>query len=336
MRRTGIAIITVLALGLTACGGSDEPAPADQAATGVAPAPETNQGDTEQDPGPADGAVFDFTYLTQGPSTSMTVEIGESLAEGLGSTVDELLIERAVFTPRELDGVEYCAADIALTWKDPNKPEEIASSNQAETDLAEEKSELMTKLLEVFGAATTQEFVSMYDAMQPGTPEAEAFAEAMQHIESGDAGEVSAIAVPANQTLNARGGRPSGAEIVAEWEKELDNYFASEQGEVDSATGLTKVAEALGKRSVEPLADFDTANPESGFYLSDDYQTAVEVGRCARAAVDTDRAFYWQLRTTDTEVAHVEVAVMVDGTVSIADSEVEGMMQDANGMWIAD
>lgn len=229
MRRTGIAIITILALGLTGCSGGDEPAPSDQAATGVAPAPETNQGESDQDAGPTDGATFDFTNLTEGPSTSMTVEIGESLANGLGSTVDELLIERVVITPLEME-TGTCAATWDLTW---------------------------------------------------ASPEAR------------------------NTALNA--------------ESPVFTAF----GYQDSGTGK--------------LSDFDpSVDPEKNLYVADDLSSAVRVRPCGASPVDMDKASGFEFRTMDDGVAEVDFVIMADGTVSIADSEVDDMVQDSNGMWIQD
>lgn len=61
-------------------------------------------------------ATYDFSNPMQGPSTEITVEIGESLAKAIGPKVDQLPVKKFKLTPYKLDTAQYCAATIEFEW----------------------------------------------------------------------------------------------------------------------------------------------------------------------------------------------------------------------------
>ena len=118
------------------CGGPAQPAeqgqPSESTSGSQAIAPvETGN---EVDPGTVvtevSGAVFDFSNLTEGPASPITVEIPADLQEAMGPKADELLLERAILTPYELDGSTWCAVKMEFEWA-PGAHERISSAKNA-------------------------------------------------------------------------------------------------------------------------------------------------------------------------------------------------------------
>lgn len=325
-----------LALSLSACGGAEEPA--HEQGAPVAPV-ETNQADDSHRDAAASGVVFDFTYQTQGPSNPLTVRMGDDLRAALGSKADQLLISEVVLTPYPMDGVEHCAAQMELTWNDPDFPLQAAGSTEAQERLDERSQELMDEFLARFGVETPEEFVAMLDALEPGTPEADAFAEAWQSFQYGHS-HVDAVASNAIRKLSDAGSQASAAQdIVDAVEAEIASDGAGAQEEIDATTPEANVAQhALGfPGTVKPLVELDPADPDTGLYMAEDYQSAVRVVRCASSVMDMDRSAGFEFRNAEGEdIAEVDFVVMADDTISIASSEVDGLQQDANGMWISD
>lgn len=330
MRRPPLVAATLaLALSLSACGGVEEPAP-EQGAP-IAPV-ETNQaGDDERD-AVASGATFDFTYQTQGPSNPLTVRMSDDLRAALGPKADQLVISEVILTPYALDGVEHCATEMTFTWNDPDFPLHAAGSTEAQERLDERSQDSMDEFLEAFGVTTPEEFVTMFDALEPGTPGADAFAEAWITLDHSNP-----IAANAVRSL-PQGQEPTGQDIIDAVEAEIASDGAGAQVEIDATTPETRVSRAaLYHNTAQPLAELDASNPEQGLYLAPDYQSAVNVMRCAASAMDTQRTSTFVFRDTEgDDVAEVDFVVMADDTVSIASSEVDGLARDANGMWIGD
>jgi hypothetical protein len=135
----------------------------------------------------------------------------------------------------------------------------------------------------------------------------------------------------------------SGAEYCA---LELTIDYADDALDVLSAplgddTPAESLAQRLGFSSVVPTDAFDPDAPESGTYISEDFETAIIVTGCATSATDPDEGteiifpvFDEEYSDGVDEFAEASVSVMADGTLGVS-GEVAGYTQDANGDWIA-
>jgi hypothetical protein len=139
--------------------------------------------------------------------------------------------------------------------------------------------------------------------------------------------------------LKARLMREFGVETVEEAEASAPGGAA----EVEEIVGNLEQGPYTAKPAWAPLTaapadDLDDADPELGWYLSDDSETLTFVQTCASDALDDDSsdefAFPIESDGTITTFASVELNVMKSGTLTVIEAEVSDYERDSNGDWI--
>lgn len=90
--------------------------------------------------------------------------------------------------------------------------------------------------------------------------------------------------------------------------------------------------------NAKPMAEFDEAAPEEGFYVSEDFGKLTRVTSCALIPQDSENFSELPMNRNDSEngianFATARVTVMKDGTVWTV-GEVDGFTQDSNSNWV--
>lgn len=271
-------------------------------------------GDGDGAAGPT-GPVFEFQPEGVEPADEITIRVPDGLREAMGAGAEGLIAEEITATAHELDGVDRCAVDLAVTYGD-GQPDALLERDSDESRSAAEAERLMEKL----GVSSVEEVAAEVDRIiesniEEGTPgrtagDVNELLDYMLDYEEGDTGQdVVDRALEGN-------GKSSG----------------------DSVAGAFDVADLSG--AGRPIAELDAADPEQGAYVSEDLSTLTAVGLCSASPNDEDDAIEASLPLIDEDgdvkdAATVEISVMTDGTLGVM-GEVSGYVQDANGNWIAD
>lgn len=107
--------------------------------------------------GPQQG-VFEFESA-YGDSTTgeLVIRVPEALIEAAGSDADGLLVREVRATPRELDGAQYCAVDLAMTYAG-DAPDVLTEPSMTRSEReAQAEDEFERRLTGDFGVSTEEE-----------------------------------------------------------------------------------------------------------------------------------------------------------------------------------
>ena len=273
--------------------------------------------------------VYDFTrseYLE--PAPSVLIQIPDELRETAGADAEGLLVTSLLVNSRESEGSQYCAADLEVSYSDDAFETLTApryTEEDAEEDVDSEIIDLANRDLYIpVGSADELEEHLLEQVEEYPDFEEElidrlwyAYSEHMQDLRDAPA--------TIEETLQ---------EVRAGYREFYDEKVA----EADQAPDRENVSPRLSLGSSYSMDDFDEADLEKGSYFSEDLESVTVVSDCARSSTDEDSLipFRFPARTEDGHrtFASVDLTVMRNGDVSVADSEVDGYVVDANGDWI--
>ncbi|MFD6176791.1 MULTISPECIES: hypothetical protein [unclassified Isoptericola] len=313
-RTLATATVGAAALLLAACSGGDGgPTSADEAGTDAH--------------GRAASTVFDFPLDGIEPATDVTVVVPDDLREALGVQAGAVLVDSIHVTAHDLDGLDHCAADLAITYADGGL-EAIAGPVDAEAAAEEARDFAEHELLSAFDVSSLDEAAARVDDLieQEGT----GLRSQLVHIGlvGSDMGD-----------LYEEG--DTGAELVAKGISSAEESAAEHARKVTATPVADRIAPALDLAETgAPASELDDAAPEDGVYVTDDGSTVTVVGDCAADPFDPDEAVELEIPATDddgdlTSFAEVQLTTMTDGTVWVGGS-VDDYIRDANGDWISD
>lgn len=297
MRRTATMTTTLVALGgaallLAGCsGGSDATA---------------GTGGTS-----GDSAANVYEFQTNGiePSEEITIRVPDDLREAMGADADSMVVDQIVATAHDVEGVEYCAVDLAISYTD-GQPDSLIKEG-SETGM---RSGAEQELLEAFDVASLDDVAAKLDTI---------IAEADKQ------------GTDVDMLLRENGYDVLigyyGTESHNTGQAMIDYYMEDSTFRADDS-GASVVASALGLGSGEARAqsDLDESVPKEGTYVGDDLTTITRVSDCAASATDPDNAISMTLPS----VGAVQLSVMTDRTIGVA-GEVDDYSRDANDNWIA-
>lgn len=297
MRRTPTMTTAFAALGgaallLAGCsGGSDASAGADE--TGGDPA----------------ANVYEFQTNGIEPAEEISIRVPDDLREAMGADADGMVVDQIVATAHDVEGVEYCAVDLAISYTD-GQPDSLIKEG-SETGM---RSGAEQELLEAFDVASLDDVAAKLDTI---------IAEADKQ------------GTDVDMLLRENGYDVLigyyGTESHNTGQAMIDYYMEDSTFRADDS-GASVVASALGLGSGEARAqsDLDESVPKEGTYVGDDLTTITRVSDCAASATDPDNAISMTLPS----VGAVQLSVMTDGTIGVA-GEVDDYSRDANDNWIA-
>lgn len=251
-----------------------------------------------------------FEWQTNGiePAEEITIRVPGDLREAMGSDADGMVVDQIVATAHDVEGVEYCAVDLAISYTD-GQPDSLIKEG-SETGM---RSGAEQELLEAFDVASLDDVAAKLDTI---------IAEADKQ------------GTDVDMLLRENGYDVLigyyGTESHNTGQAMIDYYMEDSTFRADDS-GASVVASALGLGSGEARAqsDLDESAPEEGTYVSDDLTTVTRVGDCAASATDPDNAISMTLPS----VGSVELSVMTDGTIGVA-GEVDWYMRDSSNNWI--
>ncbi|MGO1808553.1 MAG: hypothetical protein ACTH01_13465 [Micrococcaceae bacterium] len=295
MRRT-TTMTTIAALGgavllLAGCsGGSD-------ASTG-----------TDETGGETAAGVYEFQINGIEPAEEITIRVPNDLREAMGSDADGMVVDQIVATAHDVEGVEYCAVDLAISYTD-GQPDNLIKEG-SETGM---RSGAEQELLEAFDVASLDDVAAKLDTIIAEADKQGTDVDMLLR-ENGYDVLIGYYGTESHNTGKAM----------------IDYYMEDSTFRADDS-GASVVASALGLGSGEARAqsDLDESAPKEGTYVSDDLTTVTRVGDCAASATDPDNAISMTLPS----VGSVELSVMTDGTIGVA-GEVDGYMRDSSNNWI--
>lgn len=251
-----------------------------------------------------------FEWQTNGiePAEEITIRVPDDLREAMGSDADGMVVDQIVATAHDVEGVEYCAVDLAISYTD-GQPDSLIKEG-SETGM---RSGAEQELLEAFDVASLDDVAAKLDTI---------IAEADKQ------------GTDVDMLLRENGYDVLigyyGTESHNTGQAMVDYYMEDSTFRADDS-GASVVASALGLGSGEARAqaDLDESAPEEGTYVGEDYTTITRVSDCAASATDPDNAISMTLPS----VGSVELSVMTDGTIGVA-GEVDGYMRDSSESWI--
>lgn len=251
-----------------------------------------------------------FEWQTNGiePAEEITIRVPDDLREAMGSDADGMVVDQIVATAHDVEGVEYCAVDLAISYTD-GQPDSLIKEG-SETGM---RSGAEQELLEAFDVASLDDVAAKLDTI---------IAEADKQ------------GTDVDMLLRENGYDVLigyyGTESHNTGQAMVDYYMEDSTFRADDS-GASVVASALGLGSGEARAqaDLDESAPEEGTYVGEDYTTITRVSDCAASATDPDNAISMTLPS----VGSVELSVMTDGTIGVA-GEVDGYMRDSSNNWI--
>lgn len=313
-----------------------------------------------------DGLVYDFESILGEPAPEIAVIVPQSLIDAAGPDGQGLLYTSAKFSAHELPGAKYCAVDVAPSYIDGaieqlSKP----SVDDRELEKAEEEyQQRLDQLFQGFKASTKEEVAQLYfDSLQMADSdktnyyerELQKFAEPNIDVLYDEAWakepkiEIDDIEKIENITdLFQQDTFDRIIDYVIETTHE--NLLSAAQEKIDKANEVP-IAKRIVDRvnlpsTIFPMSEFDEAAPEEGTYYSDDYRSFTVVQSCALSPMDDETGKYFNLRflypseqegsQSTTTLASLTIVTMKNGTVSVADSSVNGYVRDSNGDWIAE
>lgn len=278
------------------------------------PAASTDGNDTDE----ASSSVFEFQVNGIEPAEEITIHVPDDLREAMGADADSMVVDQIVATAHDVEGVEYCAADLAITYVD-GQPDGLVSAGSD----AGQRSQAEEALLERSEASSIDEIVTEVDEIIADGKE--------RGLTAQQIGEKIQMFAGIQGTFYTDGA--TGQEVV-------DGFLSGgSEGETTNAGIITKALALTSSKEPSALSDFDESAPEAGTYIADDSSAVTVVGDCAASATDPDAAIEIELPSVDADgkvdtTATVRVSVMTDGTIGVA-GEVNDYTRDANENWIA-
>lgn len=276
--------------------------------------------ETPTDGTDGDSAANVYEFQTNGiePSEEIAIRVPDDLREAMGADADSMVVDQIVATAHDVEGVEYCAADLAITYAE-GQPDGLVSAGSD----AGQRAQAEEALLERSEASSIDEIVAEVDEIIADGEE-----RGLTYLEIGEKIQMHAGIQGTYYTDGA-----SGQEVV-------DSYLSGgSEGETTNAGIITKALGLTSTKEPSELSDFDESAPEAGTYIADDFSAVTVVGDCAASATDPDAAIEIELPSVDADgkvdtTATVRVSVMTDGTIGVA-GEVNDYTRDANENWIA-
>lgn len=251
-----------------------------------------------------------FEWQTNGiePAEEITIRVPGDLREAMGSDADGMVVDQIVATAHDVEGVEYCAVDLAISYTD-GQPDSLIKEG-SETGM---RSGAEQELLEAFDVASLDDVAAKLDTIIAEADKQGTDVDMLLR-ENGYDVLIGYYGTESHNTGKAM----------------IDYYMEDSTFRADDS-GASVVASALGLGSGEARAqsDLDESAPEEGTYVSDDLTTVTRVGDCAASATDPDNAISMTLPS----VGSVELSVMTDGTIGVA-GEVDWYMRDSSNNWI--
>lgn len=128
-------------------------------------------------------------------------------------------------------------------------------------------------------------------------------------------------------------------------DRTLNSEWYNRFGEAETKTANQKMFTALGYGgNLSQASEPDMDNLETGTYVSEDAQTATVITECASGPTDGDtgQVSFRQFKDVDDgtvdyrTLASAGLAVMKNGDLYVASSDVTGWAPDMNGTWIKD
>ncbi|WP_313451149.1 hypothetical protein [Brevibacterium casei] len=305
MRRTTTMTTTFAALGgaallLAGCSGG----------------PDASAG-TDETGGETAANVFEFQTNGIEPAEEITIRVPDGLREAMGADAENMVVDRVVATAHDVEGVESCAVDLAISYTD-GQPDGLVSAGSE----AGQRSQAEEALLERSEASSIDEIVTEVDEIIADGEE--------RGLTAQQIGDNIQMFAGIQGTFYTDGA--TGQEVV-------DGYLSGgSEGETTNAGIITNALGLTSSKEPNALSDFDESAPEEGTYIADDYSSLTVVGDCAASATDPDNAIELELPSVDAggksdTTATVQLSVMTDGTIGVA-GEVKDYMRDANDNWI--
>lgn len=294
------ATIAAAILGLSLVGCSSDPA------------------ETPTNESGGDSATNVYEFQTNGiePSEEITVRVPDDLREVMGADADGMVVDEIVVTGHELEGAEYCSADLTIAYGN-DQPQALLSAGSDQT----QRSDKEQSLLDAFGVSSIDEVIVELDETIDGMQDWP-LARMPQELASRVGHEIG---------IYYEGG-DTGQSLVDRYLDSPESTETTDAQIIASGLGLPRSDEARS------LADLNESAPEPGTYVSDDRGTVTVVGDCAASATDPDNSIDLVLPSLEgsetSTIAMVQLSVMTDGTIGVA-GEVDEFMRDANGNWIA-
>ncbi|MDO5617263.1 hypothetical protein [Kocuria sp.] len=138
-------------------------------------------------------------------------------------------------------------------------------------------------------------------------------------------------------------------ELVSDQAKtELLDFYSTLENHGDDTEGQKIAHATLYRGEIATLDELDVTDPEEGIYASDDGSQIVQVADCASSPQDDDADItlgFSYLGTRNSlggsheiykNFATANLAVMTDGSVSVASVDTGDWMRDSSGNWIKD
>ncbi|MFE1100665.1 hypothetical protein ACFW4K_09110 [Nocardiopsis alba] len=323
--------------------------------------------------------VYDFTrseYLE--PAPSVGIDIPDGLREAAGADAEGLLVSSAIAGSRELEGSQYCAIDLGISYTDDEAFETLTAPVYGEDEAAADVQEDIRYLSNAVAPEATEDLDTIKEDFLENAREglqyeidfsrdedvremsieeyleSEAYDDRVEEfsLEGVDlARSVDGLAAQAvwdryrSWTEYVGLGASASPEApgtidaaVQEAVAGFEEYRAELVEESAQVPEWENLSGPLGFDSPYSMEDFDEADLEEGSYFSDDLETVTVVSDCAKSSTDEDSLipFHFPIETEDGigTFASVDLTVMRNGDVSVADSEVDGYVVDANGDWI--
>src|SRR5699024_7762459 len=259
---------------------------------GCSGGPDASAG-TDETGGETAAGVYEFQTNGIEPAEEISIRVPDDLREAMGSDADGMVVDQIVATAHDVEGVEYCAVDLAISYTD-GQPDSLIKEG-SETGM---RSGAEQELLEAFDVASLDDVAAKLDTI---------IAEAAEQGTDVDMllrenGYAVLIGYYGTESHNA-------GQAMVDYYME-DSTFRAD----DSGASVVASALGLGSGEARAQADLDESAPEEGTYVGEDYTTITRVSDCAASATDPDHAIEMNLPS----VGSVQLSVMKDGTIGVA------------------
>lgn len=294
--KTRHALTTVLAAGaallLAGCSGSSD------ASAG-----------TDETGGETAANVYEFQTNGIEPAEEITIRVPDDLREAMGADAKDMVVDQVVATAHDVEGVEFCAVDLAISYTD-GQPDSLIKEG-SETGM---RSGAEQELLDAFGVASLDDVAAELDTVIAEADENGTDVDMLLRENGYDL----LIGYYGSESHNT-------GQAIVDYYMEDSTFRADDSGESVVASAL-----GLGSGEVRAQTDLDESAPEEGTYVGEDYTTITRVSDCAASATDPDNSIEVSLPS----VGSVQLSVMTDGLIGVA-GEVDDYMRDSSDNWIA-
>lgn len=245
--------------------------------------------------------AFEFQAPRYGSdSGKLLIRLPGGLVSALGSDTEPLVTE-ANATARELDGANYCAIDLAISYAGDG---EVILTKPTKTEDEWRVSE--EGRLQDHATNLIADYIS----------------------ESGDTSLVFKDRPSMEQVKKFID--TAAPYFLQDLPEAYEAYLASEYQPKPEWSVLS---------SASPASELDESAPEPGSYITSDNRLLTIVDACAASPTDEGGVAFTFPVLADGDVetlAEIELSVMKSGTITVTSSEVDGFVRDTDGNWIAD